>query len=247
MARGINKVILIGNLGDEPMIRQTKNGTNVANISLVTNEYRRDSQGNGGEYAEWHRVVLWDRLAKVAQDYLHKGSQVYIEGRLRSRSYEDNKLHDENGNPIKRNIVEIYADELQMLGSRPQGQGQGEGGYQRSQRQGGYGQSRGQGQGYDDEGQSQRRGFGQGRSGYQSQGSYGQPSGGYQSQGSYGQPSGGYQSPAQGAFGGPAAPGEGFQNPDERPAQGAFGGAPAGRAEQQNPDSKGAEDDELPF
>ncbi len=112
MARGVNKVILIGNLGDEPSYRQTSSGTAVVNISMVTNEMRRsmDTQ-QVTEFAEWHRVVMWGKLAEIAHQWLHKGSQIYIEGKLRTRSYTDKQN-------VKRTITEIVADEMQMLGSK---------------------------------------------------------------------------------------------------------------------------------
>lgn len=134
MARGVNKVILIGNLGDEPTVRTTSTGKSVATISMVTNEMRRNA--DTGEYietAEWHHVVLWGKLADVAKQYLHKGSQIYIEGKLRTRSYTDKQNQ-------KRYITEVVADDMQMLG-RPQGQSQGDSysssqnGYQQHQRQ----------------------------------------------------------------------------------------------------------------
>jgi len=111
MARGVNKVILIGNLGDEPAFRTTNSGTAVANISMVTNEMRRNIEtGQQTELAEWHRVVMWGKLAEIAKQWLHKGSQIYIEGKLRTRSYTDKQN-------IKRTVTEIVADEMQMLGS----------------------------------------------------------------------------------------------------------------------------------
>lgn len=111
MARGVNKVILIGNLGDEPSFRTTNSGTAVANISMVTNEMRRNVEtGQTTELAEWHRVVMWGKLAEIAKQWLHKGSQIYIEGKLRTRSYTDKQN-------IKRTVTEIVADEMQMLGS----------------------------------------------------------------------------------------------------------------------------------
>ena len=112
MARGVNKVILIGNLGDEPTFKQTSTGTAVANISMVTNEVRRsmDTQQTT-EFAEWHRVVMWGKLAEIAHQWLHKGSQIYVEGKLRTRSYTDKQ-------GVKRNVTEIVADEMQMLGSK---------------------------------------------------------------------------------------------------------------------------------
>lgn len=115
MARGVNKVILIGNLGDEPALNRTQSNISVANISLVTNESRRNTEtGAFQEFAEWHRVVLWNRLADFAEKYLHKGSQIYVEGKLRTRSYVDK-------NGVKRHVTEIVADEVQALGNRPQG------------------------------------------------------------------------------------------------------------------------------
>lgn len=116
MARGVNKVILIGNLGDEPIVRQTTSGRSVASISMVTNEMRRNSEtGEYTEFAEWHRVTMWNKLAEIAGQYLHKGSQVYIEGKLRTRSY------DKDGQ--KHYVTEVVADEMQMLGSRQGGTG----------------------------------------------------------------------------------------------------------------------------
>ena len=113
MARGVNKVILIGNLGDEPTCRQTHGGCSVTNISMVTNEVRRSiDTGETTEYAEWHRVVMWGKLADIAKQYLHKGSQIYIEGKLRTRSFLDKQGQ-------KRSVTEVVADEMQMLGLRP--------------------------------------------------------------------------------------------------------------------------------
>ena len=111
MTRGVNKVILIGNLGDEPVFRTTGSGTSVANVSMVTNEVRRNAEsGQMTEIAEWHRVVLWGRLAEIAQKWLHKGSLVYIEEKLRTRSFTDKQN-------VKKSVTEIVADELQMLGN----------------------------------------------------------------------------------------------------------------------------------
>ena len=113
MARGVNKVILIGNLGDEPTVRTTNTGRSVASISMVTKESRRNAEtGEYTEFAEWHRVTMWGKLADIAKQYLHKGSQIYIEGKLRTRSYQDKDNQ-------KRYITEIVADEMQMLGRAP--------------------------------------------------------------------------------------------------------------------------------
>jgi single-strand DNA-binding protein len=108
---GVNKVILIGNLGADPEVRSLENGVKVATINLATSESYKDKSGEKQTQTEWHRVVLWRGLAEVASNYLKKGSQVYIEGRMRSRSYED-----QDGKT--RYITEIEARELTMLGKR---------------------------------------------------------------------------------------------------------------------------------
>ncbi|MCR5536457.1 MAG: single-stranded DNA-binding protein [Succinivibrio sp.] len=103
---------MIGNLGDEPVIRKTSNGNSVANFSMVTNELRRNTQtGESTEFAEWHRIVLWNRLAEVAEQYMHKGSRIYLEGKIRNRSYVDK-------NNQKKYVTEIQADELLLLDAR---------------------------------------------------------------------------------------------------------------------------------
>lgn len=124
----INKVILIGNVGQDPEIRYTgdvNNGTKVATLRVATTERYRDRSGNLQEHTEWHSIVVWRNTADVVEKYVKKGTQVYIEGRLRSRSWDD-----QNGN--KRYVTEIVADTLQLLGRRPEGQQQGyqQGGYQ---------------------------------------------------------------------------------------------------------------------
>jgi single-strand DNA-binding protein len=111
MARGINKVILIGNLGQDPELRYTPSGAAVANFSVATNETWNDKEGNTQERTEWHRIVAWRRLAEICGEYLKKGSQVYIEGRLQTRSWEDK-------DGVKRYVTEVIARELQMLGRR---------------------------------------------------------------------------------------------------------------------------------
>jgi single-strand DNA-binding protein len=112
MARGINKVILIGNLGADPETRAMPSGTTVANLRVATSESWRDKQtGEQQERTEWHRVALFGRLAEVAGEYLRKGSQVYIEGSLRTRKWQDKQ-----GN--ERYSTEIIGNELQMLGGR---------------------------------------------------------------------------------------------------------------------------------
>ncbi len=112
MARGVNKVILIGNLGADPETRAMPSGSSVANLRIATTESWRDKQsGEQQERTEWHRVALFGRLAEVAGEYLRKGSQVYIEGSLRTRKWQDKQ-----GN--ERYSTEIVANDMQMLGGR---------------------------------------------------------------------------------------------------------------------------------
>ncbi len=116
MARGVNKVILVGNLGSDPEIRYTGSGTAVCNFSLATSESYKDRDGNQVENTEWHRIVAWARLAEICGEYLKKGRQVYIEGQLQTRQWED-----KDGNT--KYTTEIKAREMQMLGSRDGGGG----------------------------------------------------------------------------------------------------------------------------
>ncbi len=112
MARGLNKVMLIGNLGADPEIRYTQNGGAVANIRLATAESWRDKDsGEQQERTEWHRVVMFGRLGEIAGEYLRKGSQVYVEGRIQTRKWQDRDGND-------RYTTEVVANEMQMLGSR---------------------------------------------------------------------------------------------------------------------------------
>ena len=117
MARGINKVILVGNLGADPETRYTASGSAVTNIRLATAESWRDRQsGEQQERTEWHRIVFFSRLAEIAAEYLKKGSQVYIEGRIQTRKWQAQDGSD-------RWTTEIVANEMQMLGSRGGGGG----------------------------------------------------------------------------------------------------------------------------
>jgi single-strand DNA-binding protein len=119
----INKVILVGNVGQDPEVRYTgdaANGAKVATLRLATTERYRDRSGNLQEHTEWHSVVAWRNTADVIEKYVRKGTQIYIEGRLRTRSWDD-----QSGN--KRYVTEIVADTLQLLGRKPEGQ---QGGYQ---------------------------------------------------------------------------------------------------------------------
>jgi single-strand DNA-binding protein len=112
MARGVNKVILIGNLGKDPEVRYMPSGSAVANITLATTESWKDKQtGDKQERTEWHNVAFFNRLAEIVGEYLKKGSQIYVEGKLRTRKWQD-----KNGND--RYTTEIIASEMQMLGSR---------------------------------------------------------------------------------------------------------------------------------
>ena len=117
MARGINKVILVGNLGADPETRYMPSGSAVTNLSVATSESWKDKQtGEQTERTEWHSVAIFDRLAEVAAEYLRKGSQVYIEGKLQTRKWQDRDGND-------RWTTEIRASEMQMLGGRGSGGG----------------------------------------------------------------------------------------------------------------------------
>jgi len=112
MARGINKVIIVGNLGADPDTRYMPSGGAVTNLSVATSETWKDKQtGEQKERTEWHKVAMFNRLAEIAAEYLRKGSQVYIEGKLRTRKWQDRDGND-------RWTTEIIADEMQMLGGR---------------------------------------------------------------------------------------------------------------------------------
>jgi single-strand DNA-binding protein len=116
-SRGINKVILIGNLGNDPEVRYSQSGAAITNISVATSESWKDKQtGQPQERTEWHRVVFFNRLAEIAGEYLRKGSKVYVEGALRTRKWQDREGQD-------RYTTEIVASEMQMLDSRGGGQG----------------------------------------------------------------------------------------------------------------------------
>lgn len=124
MSRGINKVIVLGNLGQDPEVRYTTSGAAVTNISIATSEQWKDK--NTGEdviKTEWHRIVFFGRLAEIAGEYLKKGSQVYIEGKLQTRKWQDQNNQD-------RYSTEIVANEMQMLGAKSGGQSQFGGGGQ---------------------------------------------------------------------------------------------------------------------
>jgi single-strand DNA-binding protein len=113
---GVNKVILVGNLGKDPEVRHLEGGNSVANFTLATNEYYKDKQGARVERTEWHNISAWRGLAELAEKYLKKGSQVYVEGKLRTRQYQDKDQQT-------RYITEIIAEEISLLGGRPGGNG----------------------------------------------------------------------------------------------------------------------------
>ena len=138
MARGVNKVILVGNLGNDPEVKYTQGGMAICKVSLATTSVRKDKDGNQQEKTEWHRVTFFGKLGEIAGEYLKKGSQVYVEGRI---TYSE--LTGDDGQ--KRYFTDIVADDMQMLGGRAEGGGGGGGG-QRSggdyQRGGGSGGDR---------------------------------------------------------------------------------------------------------
>ncbi|WP_043530417.1 single-stranded DNA-binding protein [Litchfieldella xinjiangensis] len=137
MARGVNKVIIIGNLGQDPDVRFMPSGNPVANLRIATTDTWKDKQsGQKQERTEWHSVILFNKLAEIAQQYVNKGSRLYIEGRLQTRKWQGQDGQD-------RYSTEIIANDMQMLDSRNGGQGQGA-------PQGGYGQQTG---GYPNQGQ----------------------------------------------------------------------------------------------
>jgi len=113
--KSVNKVILIGNLGKDPEVKYTPSGTPVAKITLATNERYKDKDGQWQDRTEWHNVVLWQRLAEIAGEYLKKGGKVYIEGRLQTRSWDDKQTNQ------KRYMTEVVANDLVLLGGRSEG------------------------------------------------------------------------------------------------------------------------------
>ena len=128
---GVNKVLLIGNLGRDPEVRYTTGGTPVANFTLATSEQWNDpSSGEKKERTEWHRIVVWGKQAEIAGQYLRKGKQVFVEGKLQTRSWEDTSGQ-------RRYRTEVVANDVKMLGSRQDGQGGGQGGQSSSRGQAG--------------------------------------------------------------------------------------------------------------
>lgn len=124
MARSVNKVIIVGNLGQDPEIRTTPQGTPVGTINVATSDSYKDKNGEWQENTEWHRITLWDYMADTAGKYLHKGSKVYIEGKLQTKSYEKDG--------ITRYVTEIRAVQLVLLDSNPNSSSGGGGNYDNS-------------------------------------------------------------------------------------------------------------------
>lgn len=132
--RGVNKVILVGNLGNDPEVRYMPNGNAVANLSLATSESWKDQQGQVQERTEWHRLTMYRKLAEIAGEYLKKGSQIYVEGKLQTRKWQDQQGQD-------RYTTEVIVDQMQMLGGR-----EGGGNNQQGNRQGYHNPPQGGGQ-----------------------------------------------------------------------------------------------------
>jgi single-strand DNA-binding protein len=128
MARSVNKVTLLGNVGKDPEIRSTPGGTMVANLTLATSDRQKDAQGNWQDHTEWHNLVAFTRTAEIIRDYVKKGSKIYVEGTLRTSNWEDKTSGQ------KRYKTEIIVNELMLLSGREEGSGGGasQGGYSRS-------------------------------------------------------------------------------------------------------------------
>src|SRR3984885_2063061 len=125
MAKGVNKVLLLGNVRKDPEIRSTAGGMTVASFSLATADRAKDAQGNWGDKTEWHNLVAFQRTAEIVRDYVKKGTQVFVEGKIQTRSWDDK----ESG--AKKYRTEILVNELSLLGGRGGGEGGG-GGYSKS-------------------------------------------------------------------------------------------------------------------
>ncbi|MBF0260950.1 MAG: single-stranded DNA-binding protein [Magnetococcales bacterium] len=120
MSRSLNKVQLIGNLGSDPEVRFTQDGRPIANLRIATSESWKDQQGQMQEKTEWHRVVMFGKLAEIAQQYLRKGSKVYIEGQLQTRKWTDNQNQERYTTEV---VLQPYNGQMVMLDSRPAGMG----------------------------------------------------------------------------------------------------------------------------
>jgi single-strand DNA-binding protein len=125
MAKSVNKVILLGNVGKDPEMRSTPGGTLVATFSLATSDRQKDAQGNWQDRTEWHNIVAFNRTAEIIRDYVKKGSKLFVEGRLQTSSWEDKDTK------AKRYKTEIIVNDLSLLSGREEGSGGGAGGYSR--------------------------------------------------------------------------------------------------------------------
>ncbi|WP_413730269.1 MULTISPECIES: single-stranded DNA-binding protein [unclassified Shewanella] len=233
-SRGVNKVILVGNLGQDPEVRYMPNGNAVANITVATSESWKDQQGQQQERTEWHRVVMFGKLAEIAGEYLRKGSQVYLEGKLQTRKWKDQSGQDK----YTTEVVVDMGGTMQMLGGRNQNQG----GMSQGGNQGGMNQNQG--------------GYGGGQAQSQSQYNAPQQSGGYQPKPAQQpqqpqQPQQQYNAPQQQSYGQqqnsgyapkPQQPAPQQAAPQQRPA-------PQPQPQQQNytPDLDDGWDDDIPF
>jgi single-strand DNA-binding protein len=126
MAKSVNKVFLLGNVGKDPEIRSTPSGTMVANFTLATSDRQKDAQGNWQDRTEWHNLVAFKRTAEIVKDYVKKGSKLFIEGKIQTRSWEDKDTK------AKRYRTEIIVNDLSLLSGRDDSSGGGAGGYSRS-------------------------------------------------------------------------------------------------------------------
>lgn len=115
MSRGVNKVILVGNVGNQPEIKQTSGGLTIATVSLATTDSRKDKDGNRQEKTEWHRVKFFGKTAEIVQEYVQKGTQLYVEGKIEYGSYEKDG--------VKHYTTDIIGNDMQMIGSKPGGNG----------------------------------------------------------------------------------------------------------------------------
>ncbi|WP_371188260.1 single-stranded DNA-binding protein [Thalassotalea maritima] len=207
-SRGVNKVIIVGNLGQDPEVRFFPNGGAVCNVTVATSESWKDKQtGEQKELTEWHRIVFNGRLAEIAGEYLKKGSKVYIEGSLRTRKWQNQQGQDQY-------TTEIRANEMQMLDSR--GAGMNAGGSQQfgnaGAAAGGFGASQGGFNNQQSQPQMQQGGYQQG--GQSNQGGFGGNSGGYQQGGQSNQ--GGFGGQQQSGFGGQQASSQPAQQPSQQ-------------------------------
>jgi single-strand DNA-binding protein len=126
MAKGVNKVFLLGNVGKDPEVRSTAGGMTVASFSLATADRQKDAQGNWADKTEWHNIVCFQRTAEVVRDYVKKGTQLLIEGKIQTRSWDDKTSGE------KKYKTEILCNELTLLGGKPGGEGASAGGYSKS-------------------------------------------------------------------------------------------------------------------